>query len=85
MLKLMRRVRSGSVRIVIDTNVLLSGLLWKGLPHNLLNQVRFGGIELVMSHVLFDELAEVIVRLNLPAFSSVLLSHINKFSANCMS
>lgn len=57
------------MRIVIDTNVLLSGLLWKGLPHNLLNQVRFGGIELVMSHVLFDELAEIIVR---PKFASIL-------------
>ncbi|MFI4941469.1 MAG: putative toxin-antitoxin system toxin component, PIN family [Burkholderiales bacterium] len=50
------------MRIVIDTNVLLSGLLWHGAPHTLLNQVRTGTIELMMSRTLFDEFAEVIAR-----------------------
>lgn len=52
----------GSVRIIIDTNVLLSGLLWHGTPHALLNHVRSGAAELVMSHALLDELADVISR-----------------------
>jgi putative PIN family toxin of toxin-antitoxin system len=50
------------VRIVIDTNVLLSGLLWHGSPHTLLNQARDGTVDLMMSQILMDELAEVITR-----------------------
>ncbi len=33
----------GDVRAVIDTNVLLSGLLWRGPPHRLIEEVRAGG------------------------------------------
>lgn len=50
------------MRIVIDTNVLLSGLLWHGAPHTLLNQARVGTVDLIMSQVLMDELARVITR-----------------------
>jgi uncharacterized protein len=50
------------VRIVIDTNVLLSGLLWQGAPHILFNQVRTGTIELIMSQTLLEEFSEVITR-----------------------
>ena len=50
------------MRIVIDTNVLLSGLLWHGSPHTLLNQARDGTVDLMMSQILMDELAEVITR-----------------------
>lgn len=57
------------MRIVIDTNVLVSALFWKGTPHTLLSQVRLGDFELVMSHVLFEELTEVIAR---PKFTSIL-------------
>ena len=57
------------MRIVIDTNVLLSGLLWRGTPHALLNQARAGTVELVTSLALLDELAEVIAR---PKFASIL-------------
>jgi putative PIN family toxin of toxin-antitoxin system len=57
------------VRIVIDTNVLLSGLLWNGAPHTLLNLVRDETVELVMSHALLDEFAEVIQR---KKFASIL-------------
>ena len=58
-----QHARNGvSVRIVIDTNVLLSGLFWHGTPHALLNHVRNGTAELAMSHALLDELADVISR-----------------------
>ena len=50
------------MRIVIDTNVLLSGLLWHGAPHTLFNQARDGTVDLMMSQILMDELAEVITR-----------------------
>lgn len=42
----------GSVRAVIDTNVLLSGLLWSGKPHMLIDLVRAGVLTLVSSPAL---------------------------------
>jgi putative PIN family toxin of toxin-antitoxin system len=50
------------VRAVIDTNVLLSGLLWHGTPHTLIEQVRASRLSLVSSPALLAELAEVIGR-----------------------
>jgi len=57
------------VRAILDTNVLLSGLLWHGKPHRLLERVRDGTVTLVSSPALLAELAEVIER---PQFASVL-------------
>jgi len=50
------------VRAVIDTNVLLSGLLWHGAPHVLLEHVRAGTLGLVSSPALLAELELVIGR-----------------------
>jgi len=50
------------VRAVIDTNVLLSGLLWHGAPHALIEHVQAGTLALVSSPALLAELAEVISR-----------------------
>ena len=47
------------MRAVIDTNVLLSGLIWHGAPHTLIEQVRAGALTLVSSPALLTELAEV--------------------------
>lgn len=57
------------MRAVIDTNVLLAGLLWQGPPHALLAAVRSGQVELISSPALLVELAEVLAR---PKFDSVL-------------
>jgi putative PIN family toxin of toxin-antitoxin system len=56
------------VRAVIDTNVLLSGLLWHRPPHTLIQQIRAGTLTLVTSSVLLDELAKVIDR---PKFRAI--------------
>ena len=50
------------MRAVIDTNVLLSGLLSRGQPHALLEHVRAGTLALVSSPALLAELTEVIGR-----------------------
>jgi uncharacterized protein len=50
------------MRAVIDTNVLLSGLMWRGAPHLLLEQVRNGPLVLISSPALLAELARVIGR-----------------------
>ena len=57
------------MRAVIDTNVLLSGFLWRGAPHELLEQVRNGKITLICSPALLSELADVISR---PKFDAIL-------------
>ena len=50
------------MRAVIDTNVLLSGLLWHGTPHALMECVRRGTLTLVSSPALLAELADVVGR-----------------------
>ena len=50
------------MRAVIDTNVLVSGLLWHGAPHVLLEHVRDGALGLVSSPALLTELEIVIHR-----------------------
>lgn len=57
------------MRAVIDTNVLLSGLLWHGAPHELLEHVRAGTLGLVSSPALLAELEIVIGR---PKFDVIL-------------
>jgi putative PIN family toxin of toxin-antitoxin system len=57
------------VRAVVDTNVLLSGLLWRGTPSLLLQRVRTGRLSLVSSPALIAELTEIIAR---PKFQPVL-------------
>ena len=57
------------MRIVIDTNVLVSGLLWHGPPRNLWNHVLSAQAELFTSEILLDEFAEVIAR---PKFTIIL-------------
>ncbi len=61
------------MRAVIDTNVLLSGFLWHGAPHELLEQVRNGKLMLISSPALLSELADVISR---PKFDAI-LTHSN--------
>ena len=58
------------MRAVIDTNVLLSALLWGGTPHALMEHVRNGAVTLISSPALLAELARVIDR---PKFDVILL------------
>jgi uncharacterized protein len=55
------------VRAVLDTNVLVSGLLWSGAPHQLLEQVRNGALSIVTSPALLAELSETLARPKLAA------------------
>lgn len=50
------------MRAVIDTNVLIAALLWRGPPHALLEQVRAGTVSLVSSPALLAELADALGR-----------------------
>ena len=52
---------AGDVLAVVDTNVLQSGLFWRGRPHALMEQVRGGTLTLISSPALLAELAEVML------------------------
>ena len=52
------------MRAVFDTNVLLSGLVWNGAPHQLIEQIRGGARGLLSSPALIAELAIVIADQN---------------------
>jgi uncharacterized protein len=60
----MRRASSGVpvMRIVADTNTVLSGLRWQGPPRRLVDLARESALSLCTSSTLLAELAEVIVR-----------------------
>lgn len=49
------------MRVVFDTNVLISALVYGGLPGELLTRVFRGEVSLVTSTVLLNELEEILV------------------------
>jgi uncharacterized protein len=55
--------RGAAMRLVLDTNVVLSALLWRGAPHHLFEAARQQErIELLTSMALLEELAEILTR-----------------------
>ena len=50
------------MRVVADTNTIVSGLLWKGAPRALLDAAREERISLYTSAALLEELAQVLPR-----------------------
>ncbi len=51
------------VRLVLDTNVVLSALLWRGTPYRLLETIKHQPTtQIFTSTVLLDELADVLTR-----------------------
>ena len=50
------------MRLVLDTNVVASGLLWNGAPAQLLDAAKLGEIELFTSPFLLAELSGILMR-----------------------
>jgi len=50
------------LRLVADTNTVVSALLWHGAPHRLLEAVEQEGLSFYASRALVDELADVLAR-----------------------
>lgn len=54
------------MRLVLDTNVVTSALLWRGAPYQLLQTIRQrSALQLCCSAALLDELADVLTRQSL--------------------
>ena len=60
------------MRAVLDTNVVVSGLLWRAAPRQVLDAARDKRLTLHTSSVLLDELAEVLSR---PHLAAVIAAH----------
>ena len=64
------------MRVVIDTNIWISGLLWRGLPWELLRLAEAGQIELCLAPFMLAELAETLDYEKLqPRLTQVGLTH----------
>ena len=50
------------MRLVFDTNVVTSGLLWNGAPAQLIEAARADDIELFSSRILLAELTRILRR-----------------------
>lgn len=51
------------MRLVLDTNVVMSALLWRGKPYQLLEAIRQrADLQLISSTALLEELADVLTR-----------------------
>ena len=50
------------MRLVLDTSIVVSGLIWGGEPRQLLELSRDGRVNLFTSSLLLDELADVLAR-----------------------
>ena len=50
------------MRVVADTNIVVSGLLWRGNPRRILDAARAGDIQLFTTPVLLAELEDVLSR-----------------------
>ena len=59
------------LRVVLDTNVLVSGLAYPGsIPGHIVSVWRQGGIDVVLSRYILDEIASVLPRLSQIQLSS---------------
>ena len=63
--------RKNAVRVVLDTSVWVSALLWTGLPNQLLKLIENEKIKAVISPVLVTELREVLGR---DKFASIMVA-----------
>ena len=50
------------MNVVADTNVVVSALLWRGIPHRILTAAEAGRLTLYASPALVDELLHVLAR-----------------------
>lgn len=53
------------MKIIIDTNVLISGIFFTGPPYQILQSWRDGRFKLILSKAIFDEYRRVAERLSL--------------------
>lgn len=51
------------MKVVLDTNIVISGIFWRGVPHKILKAWTRGQFEVVVSKAILDEYLKVIQRI----------------------
>src|SRR5438552_2818649 len=71
------------MRAVLDTNVLISGLLWRGIPHDCLLAAEAEMYELVSAEPILEELREKLIGKfqNTPDEAGEVISHLRRLAA----
>jgi putative PIN family toxin of toxin-antitoxin system len=60
-----------ALRVVLDTNVLVSGFTYPGsIPGRIMSAWRHGSLDVVLSHHILDEMARILPRLSRAKLSS---------------
>ena len=54
--------KDANVRLVLDTNIVVSGIFWRNHPRHLLDLAQAGSVSLYTSSALLAELADVLSR-----------------------
>ena len=73
------------VRVVLDTNVYISGLLWTGLPHDLLSVAEAGLLLLVTTPAIIEEVREVLARPKFAARMKALTTSVDELLESLLS
>ena len=73
------------VRVVMDTNVYVSGLLWTGLPHDLLSVAETGQLVLVTTSAILEEVREVLARPKFAARMRTLSTSVDELMESLLS
>lgn len=83
----MRRSDGGiaKIRVVLDTNAYVSGLLWTGLPHTLLSVAETGQLVLVTSPAILEEVREVLARPKFAARMRTLSTSVDELMESLLS
>lgn len=55
------------MRIVLDTNVVISGFLWEGRPAEVMRRVEAGEVEMYLSAEILEEIEKVLEKDKLKA------------------
>jgi len=76
------------MRVVLDTNVLISGIFWTGKPKKIINYARKRKIIFLTSKKLLEELKDVLTSKQKPfkltkKEASIILDHLKKIGEIC--
>jgi putative PIN family toxin of toxin-antitoxin system len=74
-----------NARVVLDTNVYVSGLLWTGRPHDVLTAAETGQLVLVTTPAILEEVREVLGRPKFAARMSILSTSVNEAMESLLS
>jgi len=73
------------VRVVLDTNVYISRLLWTGLPHTLLQVAENGNLVLIATPAIVEEVREVLARAKFAARLTTLNTSVGELTESLLS